>query len=408
MYSNSKGQIKLAGYLNKCFDINKGTEQGHPLSPDLFKHYLGGLSSLLEFENCPQLASLIISHLLWADDLIMLSLDNETAQKQLDALHNFCNKWALEINMDKTKVMITGHEPKGLIKPNCKLGNMNVKYTDEYCYLGLVLNKSGSLKTAQTTLKTKAMRAFFGLKGTVNKSKISFRAQTTLFDSLIKPITLYGAPIWLPTFSIIKNTSSLIINNRLVNSHTFKFTNRVSQMPCEKVHLSFSKWSLGVHRKASNIGTWGESGRYPLLYQSIKLTLKYYQRIDNMKTASIVKAALQEQKIMNLSWYKNIKTLLKLDNLYHMDHVSAFKYLHQETDITTDSSQHSNHINNSQLNKYKHLKPINPISCKKYRIEPIMKSLKDHFKSIWEQEKKDSAKLFLFYNNIKLHFKKEP
>ena len=140
-------------------------------------------------------------------------------------------------------------------------------------YLGLVLNKSGSLKTAQTTLKTKAMRAFFGLKGTVNKSKISFRAQTTLFDSLIKPIALYGAPIWLPTSSIIKNISSLIINNRLVNSHTFKFTNRVSQMPCEKVHLSFFKWSLGVHRKVSNIGTWGESGRYPLPYQPIKLTL---------------------------------------------------------------------------------------------------------------------------------------
>ena len=36
-----------------------------------------------------------------------------------------------------------------------------------------------------------------------------------------------------------------------------------------------------------------------------------------------------------------------------MNHVSAFKYLHQEKDITTDSSQHSNHVNNSQLNKYK-------------------------------------------------------
>ena len=215
MYSNSKGQIKLAGHLSKCFDIDKGTKQRHPLSPDLFKHYLGGLSSLLEFENCPQLASLIISHLLWADDLMMLSLDGKTAQKQLDALHN-CNKWGLEVNMDKTKVIITGHETN--LKQNFKLGNMNVKYTDEYCYLGLVLNKSGSLKTAQTTLKTKSMRTLFGLKGTVNKSKISLRAQTTLFDSLIKPIALYGAPIWLPTSSIITNISSLIIDNRLVNS----------------------------------------------------------------------------------------------------------------------------------------------------------------------------------------------
>ena len=60
-----------------------------------------------------------------------------------------------------------------------------------------------SLKTAQTTLKTKAMRAFFGLKGTVNKSKISFRAQTTLFDSLIKPIALYGAPIWYYGYQLL-------------------------------------------------------------------------------------------------------------------------------------------------------------------------------------------------------------
>ena len=89
------------------------------------------------------------------------------------------------------------------------------------------------------------MRAFFDFKGTENKSKISFRAQTTLFDSFIKSIAIYEAPIWLPTSSIIKNISSLIINNRLVNSHTFKFTNRESQMPCEKVYLSFLKWSLG-------------------------------------------------------------------------------------------------------------------------------------------------------------------
>ena len=155
MCSNSKGQIKLAGHLSKCFEINKETEQGHPLSPDLFKHYLGDLSSLLEFESCPQLAGLIISHLLFADDLIMLSLDEETAQKQLDALHNFCYKWGLEVNMEKNKVMITGHKPKGLIKPNFKLGNLNVKYTDENCYLGLVLNKSGSLKLRKRLLKLK-------------------------------------------------------------------------------------------------------------------------------------------------------------------------------------------------------------------------------------------------------------
>jgi hypothetical protein len=51
---------------------------------------------------------------------------------------------------------------------------------------------------AQASLKTKAMRALFGLKRVLIRSKVSFKALTTLFDSLIKPIALYGAPIWAP------------------------------------------------------------------------------------------------------------------------------------------------------------------------------------------------------------------
>ena len=96
--------------------------------------------------------------------------------------------------MDKTNVMITGNEPKSIMKPNLKFGNMSLKFSDELCFLGLVLNKSGSLKTVQMTLKPKVMCAFFGLKGTVKR---------------------------LPTSSII--------NNRLVKSSTFEFRYHVKK-----------------------------------------------------------------------------------------------------------------------------------------------------------------------------------
>ena len=58
MYSNSKGQIKLAGHISKCFDINKGTEQGHPLSPDLFKHYMSLMPSGWLPDYCVRVARL--------------------------------------------------------------------------------------------------------------------------------------------------------------------------------------------------------------------------------------------------------------------------------------------------------------------------------------------------------------
>ena len=167
-----------------------------------------------DLKNCPVLADMLISHLLWADDLILLSLDTKTTQKQLDILNNFCIQWGLEPNIGKTKAMIIGYNDKQEpTPPEFVLGELKIEIVDEYCYLGVVINKSGSLKTAQTTLKDKAMRAFFGLKRTVNRSKISFRAATTLFDSLIKPISLYGAPIWLPTSPMIKNIVSSVNNN---------------------------------------------------------------------------------------------------------------------------------------------------------------------------------------------------
>ena len=84
----------------------KGTEQGHPLSPDLFKIFPSDLSELLEIKDCPSLSNIPISHLLWAYDLILLSLSTEAAQKQIHILTNFCN----EVNQSKTKVVEFGDE----------------------------------------------------------------------------------------------------------------------------------------------------------------------------------------------------------------------------------------------------------------------------------------------------------
>ena len=169
MYSNSVGRIKLSGYLSNKFEINKGTEQGHPLSPDLFKHYISDLSPSLEFPNCPKLANIIVSHLLWADDLIMTALDKNTAQKQLNNLNNFCIKWGIEVNLLKTKLMIMGKHTDNTDSVYLMLEKNKLKVVDNYCYLGIAIEKSGNFNLAIESLKDKSMRAFFGLKRTVNK-----------------------------------------------------------------------------------------------------------------------------------------------------------------------------------------------------------------------------------------------
>ena len=76
MYNNSHAKIKIGSKLSDALDILAGTEQGHPMSPELFKIFLYDLSDDLdEHHNCPELYDMIITHLLWADDIVLLSLD---------------------------------------------------------------------------------------------------------------------------------------------------------------------------------------------------------------------------------------------------------------------------------------------------------------------------------------------
>ena len=240
------------------------------------------------------------------------------------------------------------------------------------------------------------MRAFFGLKRSVIRSKLSFNALTTLFDSLIKPIVLYGAPVWAPESSVWAS----ITKNFHTDNQALKTIGNSIQ---EKVHLSFLKWALGVHKKASNIGVWGESGRVPLVFQSVRLSLNYVKRLDNMRGASFVAAALNEQKKLNLPWYAKLKPLLEIDEIFSQNHVSAYQTLNPKSKIFCPST--NNAINISSLNNY--TINLHPMKSRKFRTWKIVDSLKNWFTIQWEKHKSTSPKLS-YYNSIKSVFEREP
>ena len=78
----------------------------------------------------------------------------------------------------------------------------------------------------------------------------------------------------------------------------------------ENFHLKFLKWCLGVHRKASNIAVWGETGRYPLLFNACKLSVDYYERVCNVDETTLLGKSFIEQKKLNLDWHVNMSNLI--------------------------------------------------------------------------------------------------
>ena len=149
MYTNTSTRIKLIKRLSNHIKLLNGVEQGHPLSPELFKIFIHDLSSQLNevLTDIPHLNDNLISHLLWADDLVLLALDERTLQTLLNILQNYCTKWGLTVNMKKTKIMIFNKGGKHL-RPsmNLHLGEETLETCDTYCYLGIVFVPSGKFK----------------------------------------------------------------------------------------------------------------------------------------------------------------------------------------------------------------------------------------------------------------------
>ena len=261
----------------------------------------------------------------------------------------------LDININKTKV-VTFHPPRSKhTLSQFYLGKLPIKNTETYCYLGIVFHQNGTFSAANAELRAKALRALYGLKGNIIKDALSHKSICILFDSLIKPILLYGCQVVGPHSKTIK-----YISNLSCESDPTLALKYIANDHYEKFHLKFIKWSLSVHSKSSNIGCWGETGRAPLIYEVCKLSMDFFTRAKDSDNV-LVSAAFQEQANLDLPWYSNLSKL---------------------------------------INKYQFQANLRANAKQSTLITHLMK---EEFVDNWKQAKADSPKLE-FYNKIKSEF----
>ena len=101
--------IKIDDHQTQSFKYEKGVRQGCVLSPLLFNLYINELPTLLEEEKVDPFIlpdGTKLSSLLYADDRVILSQTATGLQNAINILNNFCNKWKLNVNLKKTKVVV--------------------------------------------------------------------------------------------------------------------------------------------------------------------------------------------------------------------------------------------------------------------------------------------------------------
>ena len=110
MYKNATSVIKYSETeLSNHFPINKG-KQGDILNSLLYNFFINDIIPFFH-EAGSQPTSFIhktVGCLLYADglvDLVILSTCASGLQKSLNTINSYCDKWKLEVNLTKSKVM---------------------------------------------------------------------------------------------------------------------------------------------------------------------------------------------------------------------------------------------------------------------------------------------------------------
>ena len=291
MYSKLKTCVQSNDGLTELFDCSVGTRQGCMLSPFLFIFYLNELIEMCKENLCQGIYisedAPNICMLLYADDLANCGDTVGRVQHQLNVLADFCYKWGLSANLQKTQVMIFRNG--GIIKKKEKfyLNGVKIEPTTYYKYLGLLFSSSLKWTKARQTLATQAQRGMVILNKMLNKcGHVPASVAFTMFDKMIVPILTYAAEIW-----------------------GFEYSKEI-----EQVHHKFCKRVLGVSNQTCNIAALGELGRYPLYCIYVKKCLKFWLKLIKMDNTRYPKACYN--MLLNLdengrtNWVTHVKNVL--------------------------------------------------------------------------------------------------
>jgi len=105
MFSHVKSCVKHCNKFSDVFEYAVGVRQGEVISPILVSLFLemflqGNTNSRILIND------IVLIILLFADDMAIFENNPEDLQNNLNVLHDYCNTWGLEVNVDKTKIMV--------------------------------------------------------------------------------------------------------------------------------------------------------------------------------------------------------------------------------------------------------------------------------------------------------------
>jgi hypothetical protein len=370
IYSLANAKVRTNYDISDSFKIEKGVLQGETVSPILWNMYLEDLIGILDdSDTMPvRIMQRAIHALMYADDIILLAYTEGELQKKIEILRKFLQDNGLRVNLSKTKSMIFS---TGKIKSRrvLKWQDESIERVSSYVYLGVPFSENLNFRRAKEHFFRKAEIAISDLRGLIYKSRMNnFDSIITLYNSLVRSILMYCAPVW-----------------------GLKFRNEF-----EKMRMKFLKCLFLIPRTTPDWIVRLELDLRDSRIFFLKTCLKFWIRLRDKKKDSLVFNAYQSIRTGNngepLGIYKELHNFCKDLNCSHL---LDFESVGPELDL-------------SRIDKDLYAERIANIvrSSKMRAIKEGMDKLNEDSVS-WDIITMNSTKLYVNYKQNKTHCTKE-
>ncbi len=312
MYTENFTAVKVNGRVTDFFECSLGVRQGDSLSPTLFNLYINDLGHMFNTDDSEpaMYGDIKVGCLMYADDLVILSDSKKGMQNSLNKLSNYCKKWKLEINVNKSKIMI-GSQKKAANEESFYIDTQELEQVHTYKYLGLEISSNGSMHLAQDRLAKQGLKAWFYIRNNLYSAKVwPVNVFIKSFDTVVKPIILYGSEIWGQNMFMNKD-------GKILQYKPFNY-----MFPCERANIRVCKQILGVPSQSTNIAVLAELGRFPLSMEVIRSIFKRYSRLEGIKKDCLLKHVYMESVKMDNSLQKLITHLCNMINFPGIENVN--------------------------------------------------------------------------------------
>ena len=245
--SARKTVVEINGVRSNEFYLNEGLPQGSAISPLLFLLFINDITEFTKDRATPSLFA--DDTAIWIEAGKDKNRSVKIMQENIDGIGKWANEWKMELNSDKTQVMIISTSQNDIKwQPALSLNGRALEVVNEYKFLGVIIDSGLRFTAHVNKVVAKCRRRNNILRCLAGKDwGQNMETQKALYSTYIRSAIEYASPSWYPWLSDTSKERLEAIQNESLRI----MTRMARDSPCDFLRLQTGVEPL-MHRMEKN------------------------------------------------------------------------------------------------------------------------------------------------------------